>query len=357
MKPYNLEVFSPSFALNYHTNINNPGFKEDYLAGDTSQVQVPMSKAISKGDYIRISRDDYEFVGVVNGVSDDKLLTTISYSSILSRFDTPVLYNTTLSYLSEPLENVIRDIFLNNWTGVITDTYQNIDGLSCTTTSSTTDWALDIDEDEEIAYVVVSSFLEDIIRQAFTKYYIRVLPHLDVNAKTLAMEIGVNAAAKRTIEADLPNIIDKTFVLKESDEDVNKVVLYDRTNMTGNPIVYYRLTTGMMSQDATQNRITPVVRDVQILDVPDDSSFADEAYYAALDTFSGLEFNNNIELSMANDDGLIKPYEMEIGQTVEILHDGTLYTSILTGKEVGTYTRLIFGKLRLDLTKILRRRT
>ena len=356
-KPYNVEVFSPNFSLTYHTNVNSPGFKQDYLAGDTSQIEVPLCKDIKKGDYIRISRDDYEYVGVVTGVSDDEVLTTIDYSSLLSKFDTPVIYDTTLPYSATSLENVIKDIFLNNWTGITSDTYQNVDGLTCITTSNTSNWLLDVEEDDEIAYVVVSSFLEDIIRQAFTRYYICVVPHLDVNAKTLTMEIGINTRAKRTIEADLPNVFEKTFALKESDEDVNKLILYDRSNMAGAPIVYYRHTDGSFNENGDTDRLLPVIRDIQILTTSEDSSFEDEAYYAAVDAFTGNQYNNNIELVMANDDDLIRPYDMEIGQTVEVIHDGTVYTSILTGKEVGTNTKLIFGKLRLDLTKILRRRT
>lgn len=356
-KPYNVEIFSPDYVLNYHTNINNPGFKEDYLGGDNSQITVPLTKGISKGDYIRISRDNYEYAGIVTGVTDDDIQTTIEYASILSKFDTPVVFDTALLYSSVALENVIRDTFINNWTGVTADEHQNVPGLTCVVTSSTTRWMLDIEEDDEIDYVVVPSFLNDIIRSAFDGYYICVIPRLDVSAKTLTMVIGVNSATKQVIEADLPNIFEKSFAVKESDEDVNKLVLYNKENISATPIVYYRHTTGGIDHDGTVNRVLPVIRDIQILSVPEDSPFETEAAYAALETFSGNDYNNNIELTMANDDALIKPYEMEIGQTVEILHDGTLYTSILTGKEVGVSTKLIFGKLRLDLTKILRRRT
>jgi hypothetical protein len=51
---------------------------------------------------------------------------------------------------------------------------------------------------------------------------------------------------------------------------------------------------------------------------------------------------------------MIDPQRMNIGQIVNITHDGVSYNSILTGKEVsGGLVKLIFGTIRLELTKIL----
>ena len=58
---------------------------------------------------------------------------------------------------------------------------------------------------------------------------------------------------------------------------------------------------------------------------------------------------------MMNGDTLVRPESLEFGQTVRIISDGVSYTSILTGREKGAFTKLIFGTVRLDLTKILRR--
>ena len=85
------------------------------------------------------------------------------------------------------------------------------------------------------------------------------------------------------------------------------------------------------------------------------SSFESAAIRAAHDKFSGLAYSNLIELTMANDDGLVKPERIEFGQEVDIISDGVTYRSILTGRERGKNTKLVFGTVRLDLTKILRR--
>ena len=51
---------------------------------------------------------------------------------------------------------------------------------------------------------------------------------------------------------------------------------------------------------------------------------------------------------------MIKPLDMNIGQVVNIIHEGVSYNSILSGKQIknGLVT-LIFGTIRLELTKIL----
>lgn len=52
---------------------------------------------------------------------------------------------------------------------------------------------------------------------------------------------------------------------------------------------------------------------------------------------------------------MVQPERMEFGQEVEIISNGVAYRSILTGRERGKNTKLVFGTVRLDLTKILRR--
>ena len=70
--------------------------------------------------------------------------------------------------------------------------------------------------------------------------------------------------------------------------------------------------------------------------------------------FSSNEYSNYIELTFTKNDSMINPLEMEIGQTVDIISEGTVYNSILTGKEIhGGLVKLIFGTIRLELTKIL----
>jgi hypothetical protein len=70
--------------------------------------------------------------------------------------------------------------------------------------------------------------------------------------------------------------------------------------------------------------------------------------------FKTSKYKNLIELTIKADDTMINPMNLEIGQTVNIIHDGVSYNSILSGKEIkGGLVKLIFGTIRLELTKIL----
>lgn len=70
--------------------------------------------------------------------------------------------------------------------------------------------------------------------------------------------------------------------------------------------------------------------------------------------FKASKYTNLIELTVPSNDSMIKPFEMEIGQVANIIHDNVSYNSILSGKEIkGGLVKLIFGTIRLELTKIL----
>ena len=83
--------------------------------------------------------------------------------------------------------------------------------------------------------------------------------------------------------------------------------------------------------------------------------FLSSANFLLTSKFANLSYSNLIELTMMNGDALVKPEELEFGQVADIISDGQSYRSILTGRERGRNTKLVFGTVRLDLTKILRR--
>lgn len=88
---------------------------------------------------------------------------------------------------------------------------------------------------------------------------------------------------------------------------------------------------------------------------------ADEFDYAAEDkaakTFANNKYENNIELVCLNDDSLINPVDMDVGQVVDIMDGSKVYETILTGKQISDVTTLIFGNVRVELTKILKGRS
>ena len=86
------------------------------------------------------------------------------------------------------------------------------------------------------------------------------------------------------------------------------------------------------------------------------SIFIEKAHDKAYQTFSKNKYDNLIELELAVDDDLIKPMSLKVGQVVNIISEGVSYTSILSGREIEDTTTLIFGTIRLELTKTLKGR-
>lgn len=118
-------------------------------------------------------------------------------------------------------------------------------------------------------------------------------------------------------------------------------------------IIYYKHTDGSYDTSNT-DRITPVIFNMTSVAVVTGSTFAAAAKDAADKQFDVDSYSNLIELTMVNDDMLIMPTTIAIGQAVQVITNGASYTSILTGIERSTKTKLIFGSIRLDLTKILK---
>ena len=144
------------------------------------------------------------------------------------------------------------------------------------------------------------------------KYGILVKAALNIQNREIHMTVGRGGSGVVTIEADLPNIIKKSVTIKQVSADVNKLILYDSADYAATRTYYLHPDLGYDTYD--RDRITPVVCEMQAVQHEDGSSFDAAAIRAAHDKFSGLAYSNLIELTMANDDGLVKPERLEFGR-------------------------------------------
>ena len=355
MRVYRVEIFDRNFECRSHTNIGNVDYAEDYLSLETNTVLVEQID-VNVGDYIWITNDTYSFFGIVSGVSSDSEdVLSISYQSFLSLFDTSVLFDIrkqgdkgtqTLEYY---ISSIISSLYILN-----TDQSMTIPGLTMSLSSETSKWTLGIASDDEESNYCIVNFLRSIVISAFERYSIRISVAPDIGAHRIQLIIGVNNASTQTIEADLPNITDKTVTVKENDNSVNKVVIYNSENFT-DKVIYYRHPDSTFSiEDA--NRIVPVIQEIYAVEPTYEGdvvveTFEEKAFDQAIDAFSTVEFNNLIELTMPIDDPLNHPMSMDIGQVVNVISDDKMYSSILSGKKIGNTVTLIFGIVRVDLTK------
>lgn len=356
MKPYNVEVFTQRFEMVGNTNINTVTYKEDYLSSDENTITVFPIPGIKKEDYIRISRGSEEYVGVISeitfGTDTSKELQTISYKPLMELLNTDILFDVDLQQTGT-LEGFIADriteMFIEN-----EDASQNIRGLSVVAKTQTPDWYFHITPRDSGGHYNIVNLIDSVIIPAMEKYGVLVKPILDIQERTIRIEIGRVMGGTYLIEADLPNVIKKQITIKSVSSDVNKLVIYDAADYETKRVYYLHSDLSYDTHD--RDRITPVNCEITSVQVEEGHSFEAAAINEAYNKFANLSYSNLIELTVMKGDSLVHPEQMEYGQVVKIISEGTEYTSILTGREIGSNVKLIFGTVRLDLTKVLRRK-
>ena len=386
MKPYNVEIFNREFELLAHTNVDDIKIDYDYLKPNDSQLEIRLTgfydtfaaqavidddngglfralsipeleglmDAVGVGAYIRLQRDDTDIFGIITSVTtgDDEIITQLGIQAFPSAiFTTEILFDTNLQgtqALETVIANYITSNFINN-----SDTIQNIPNLSVTTTSSTLAWGMNLKSDTEDMHHCVIDFYDVLIRRALEEYGIAIHTDVDFQNSSISLTIG-KVIGTQTIEADLPNVFDKTFLINEASKNTNKLDVYDTANYT-TIRTYYKHTDG--SYDTTNNnRLYPVVREIGTATADDEHTFAQNADSVAASTFGEVTYNNLIEIKCLCDDSLIRPMDLDIGSVVTVIHEGNAYTSIMTGYQLeDNIINLIFGSIRADLTKLLRR--
>ena len=354
MQPFNVEIFDTSFNLIQHFNSGAIDYKYDYLSTVENSVLVAFNDNVEKGDYIRIVNDTDDYFGVITAIQVNESIegfSEIKFKPFISLFDSPILFNTALQGSGTTLEQAIANLITAYWINN-TDTDANIYGLQVATISSTAGWTFHITPDQSGINKAIVNFMNSIIRRSLTKYQVGLYVTPDFQNKTITVSIGIKTSSTFVIEADLPSVIEKSVILNETTQDINKLIIYDQADMSTN-IVYYKHTDG--SYDTSNiDRITPVIFNMTSVAVIAGSTFAAAAKDAADKQFDVDSYSNLIELTIVNDDDLIMPTTIAIGQAVQVITNGASYTSILTGIERSTKTKLIFGSIRLDLTKILK---
>ena len=354
MLPFNIEIFDTSFNLLQHYNSGAIDYKFDYLSTVENSVLVAFNDNVEKGDYIRIVNDTDDYFGVITAIQVNESIegfSEIKFKPFISLFDSPILFDTTLQGSGTTLEQAIANIITAYWINN-SDTDANIYGLQVATISSTAGWTVHITSDQSGLNKAIVNFMNSIIRRSLTKYQVGLYVTPDFQNKTITVSIGIKTSSTFVIEADLPSVIEKSVILNETTQDINKLIIYDQADMSTN-IIYYKHTDGSYDTSNT-DRITPVIFNMTSVAVVTGSTFAAAAKDAADKQFDVDSYSNLIELTMVNDDMLIMPTTIAIGQAVQVITNGASYTSILTGIERSTKTKLIFGSIRLDLTKILK---
>jgi hypothetical protein len=354
MQPFNVEIFDRQFNLIQHYNVGAIDYNYDYLSTVENSILIEFNENVEKGDYIRIVNNTDSYFGFISSIAVNEAIqgfSEIRFKPFIALFDAPIMFDTTLQGSGTSLENAIAGIITDYWINNA-DADENIYGLEVQTLSTTSNWGFHITSDQKGLNKAIINFMTSIIRRSLTKYQVGLYAEPDFTNKKVVVSIGVKALNTFYIEADLPNVIEKSIIVNETTEDMNKLFIYDQADLVTN-VIYYKHPDG--SYDTRdEDRITPVIYGITSVAVSEGDTFADVAEDAANKQFDVDTYSNLIEITVQNEDEIVMPQSLTIGQIVNVISNGTSYSSILTGVERSNKTKLIFGTIRLDLTKIIK---
>lgn len=344
---YKLEIFTDQMKFSDASMVQEQAVDLDYLTFDAfTLVSTPVR--CRKGYFVHVtSGGSLVCDGVVSDVQPGNGTVSISIRPIQAMFDCEV-FMTPIQDVAEWLTQQIAAQFVNS-----ADSLQNRPVEVKRKTRAVYPLAM---EDKDTVKLL------DVMASALTTYGIVCDCRLDMEAFKVVVEI-YQPEERRTLEANLPNVLDKSVTLGDSYGAANKMVVRRQvTNEETGAVTYPEEQAFYLHPDGTvdeedDDRVTPVFWLLKTIE--DGDEWEQEALAEAVKELSPQQYDNEIILQYAAKDALARPKEMPIGTKAAIIVDGTTYQSILTGKtlEAGTI-KLTFGQVRAELTKrlILERR-
>lgn len=339
MKVYNIEFFSQTFNYLSSTQVPEIDVELDYLDIVKNKISAPDIVA-DIGGYIKISNGDVNLTGIVTNIEIEEKQVNVSFKDIMDITNIDILIEPAQLNI-KTMEGFIVD-YLKQYYVTNTDYLQVIQGLSVSALTGTANTSLYIENP-------IDNFYKNVIYSAFLQYGIIVDFKLNAQQKKIECLVKKNISENITIETTLANIISKTIEVGIAKESTNKLIVLNEDDLTQS-IVFYLHTDSSVSV-VDDDRILPVIFTTETVSVGDGEVFSDVALEKAIATLKATEYNNLIEIEVKNDDDLVKPYDLKIGQTVTVIDNDNQYQSILTGKKINGTTTLIFGAIRKELTK------
>ena len=358
MTAYNIEFFNYRGEFRSHTTVNDVPVKFDYLNIEAVDI-ILLNVDVKVNDFIRITRNELEHVGVVSSVTNQSATQIkVSFKSFLTLFDVEIPFRTAWQgdsnhVLESDVASIINEFYSLRVGAASTATYATAE------TTQLASYGFNFKADTEGSGYLIINFYENILKRAFEKYNMVVSINFSsdsYNTHYFSFAVKKITEPIRTIEADLPNVFEKLITVKQTDSTFNCLRVYHGEHI-------YRVRTYYLAADGTYSRLIenaqyPLsIKSVSALPETDgetERTFEEVADSTAAEQFGGINYNNLVELHVLNDDSLIKPSALKIGQEVDVITKGQIIRSVFSGYEIGKTTKLSFGLLRLELTKLLK---
>lgn len=281
MKPFEIEVFDRNLNFRSNTLIDADSFQYsfDMLTKINNVLTLPAAgisiredpssgsagdETIGLSDYIRISTNDITFEGVVKKLEKDGDFLTVTYTDLVHLFDHEV-FTDPLEVTQTSIENYIAKLlrlsFVDN-----PDSSQEIPGLVLYVKSATVGVFDFVDVSKKMAVI---NILNDLIYPAFTKYLVGLYITFDIENKQIKVDIGRKTEAiLKTIELDLPNVLEKNVLIRGTSTEVNKLTIIEDDEAHDFPLHHYYLHTDYTyDTDGSTNRMLPVINDMELVNM------------------------------------------------------------------------------------------
>ena len=353
----NVEFYDSKLNFIYNDSTETIEIDLDYLTPESTTFRIGQTNAIPVKSYARFEEQN-NYLAVVDSVKQGDGYTDITVKPLPMLFDQSVLfdirwqYSTSGSDNAKTLERTIADLIDQYWISS-SDSQQNLP-LNIITTSNTTNWSFGFVGDEKEKNFCIVEFYDGILQNALIRYRVALTTELDLDNNRINVYIGAPSGTK-IIETMFPEVDVIEFTIGKMEMDTNKMEIWNTDNYT-EKIYYYLHNDGTYDTDGERDRITPI--NMEVISVAperngDDvitKSFADVAAEQAKQKFDDIKWRNYIELDVGLEN-IFKANDLKIGQVVNIDHQGKTYETILTGKVIGNFLTLMFGTIRVDLTK------
>lgn len=322
-----IECYDRNYSLRCWSPAVYNGFSYDYLTLETNTVTSIRKIYPQKGDFVKLIVNDTSRDGIVSDVDNSGLTTLITIKPLESLFDVKVYKDRNeLDRIS--LENFLKSL-IESARVSNADSGANIPGVRFEITSTTNSAKLYLQDNiQEIWNIAI---------KALKKYGVIISAKLEADG--ICVTIGT-VEDSVTIEADGKNILSKAFSLQDDYGQVNTCLIINKNNEMQQKRYY------------SSDYALPSVWEMKYIEC-DTEAFDTEANNAASDLLSKSEFNNLIEIGVREDDKIIR--NRNIGCRAMIISKNMAIPSILTGYSISNngLITLIFGAVRLDLSKIL----
>ena len=372
MKVYNLEIFDiPAGAYTsgletiyfnvYHRQIGNFKYSFDYYDKEKNVLELPRTDLISLRNIVRITDaldNSIEYLGQVDSIEYDGDKMKVTYTDFFSEMlDTNVIFDTNRQGTTEtdPLEIYLGSLMEQ----VFNETHywssgrgQNI--VVSIDTEDVIPYGFNIKPDYEGTHWAIVNLKKVLINRALTEYSVAINSTFNY---FFTLNVGKISDNYEYIETNAPYVISSTVKTETNERSVNRLFVYD---VTTNQSKFFWLRNdgevivGRPDDEYADGAVQPPIFADSLIQTQEGDSFIAKATEDANAKMKQDPLNMYISIEVSQDNEMFRRWK--IGQRVRVIHNGKEIPTILTGIKIDNTYTLIFGALRLDLTKKLARR-